>query len=121
MRCALLVLCVVAWMYVDSSQAQRKNFRIPSRVELEVALNNPDTVDKALACIEGRPCHLPDTYAPLLRNLGPELIRRRECPARLCTPEQAREAKWLIVQIQKRYPRKFYATVNRLAARDPYF
>ncbi|XP_045584256.1 uncharacterized protein [Procambarus clarkii] len=116
----VLMACVVALLAVGS-QGQRPRFRIPSRLELEVALNNPDTVDKALACIEGRPCDLPETYAPLLRNVGPELIIRRECPRRLCTPEQAKEAKWLIVQIQKRYPRKFYNTINRLASRNPYF
>ncbi|KAG7158934.1 uncharacterized protein LOC121878072 [Homarus americanus] len=115
----VLVACVVASVVVGST-AQRPRIKIPSRIEMQVALQNPVTVDKALRCIEGLPCELPDSYAPLLRHLGPELILRRECPRRLCTPAQAKEAKWLMAQIQRRYPRKFNKTINTLLARNPH-
>ncbi|XP_071534725.1 uncharacterized protein [Panulirus ornatus] len=117
-----VMLTMVVALLALASQAQaarpRPRIKIPSRVELEVALNNPSTVDKALACIEGLPCDMPQEYAPLLRRLGPELIMRRACPAQLCTREQAKQARWLIAQIQERYPRKFFNTLNRLAKRN---
>lgn len=46
----------------------RRPFRIPSRVELTVAINNPDTVKKALACIEDLPCRLDEEYAVMLKR-----------------------------------------------------
>lgn len=46
----------------------RRPVRIPSRTELTVAVNNADTVKKALACIEGLPCRLDDEYAVMLRR-----------------------------------------------------
>lgn len=47
---------------------QRRPVRIPSRVEMTVAVNNPETVKKALACIEGLPCKLDDDYAVMLKR-----------------------------------------------------
>ena len=44
---------------------------IPSRAELTVAINNPDIIKKALACIEGLPCRLDDEYAVMLKSESP--------------------------------------------------
>ncbi|KAK7079831.1 hypothetical protein SK128_022902, partial [Halocaridina rubra] len=107
------VLLCLAVVCIVPSLAQR-GFRFPSKLELQVALDNPDTVGKALQCIEGFECKLP--YGNLLRRAGPELITLGRCPRRMCTQEQERTARWLIVEIQKRYPKRFYATLNRLAA-----
>lgn len=65
---------VAAAVAVAMTEAQNigtpgnRPFRIPSRVELTVAVNNPDTVKKALACIEGLPCRLNDDYSAMLRR-----------------------------------------------------
>ncbi|XP_063883170.1 uncharacterized protein LOC135112600 [Scylla paramamosain] len=120
------VAVVVAAVAVAVTEAQRFRqvppARIPSRAELTVAINNVDTVKKALACIEGLPCKLDDEYHVLLQRWGPEVMLRGHCPAGLCTREQAREAKWLMSQIYEKYPKRYIASVNRLAARpNPYY
>lgn len=61
-------LAVVVTEAQNFGRPGRRPFRIPSRVELTVAVNNPDTVKKALACIEGLPCRLDDEYAVMLRR-----------------------------------------------------
>ncbi|XP_045114104.1 uncharacterized protein LOC123506242 [Portunus trituberculatus] len=121
------VVMVAAALAVAVTEAQRPRFRppqvrIPSRAELTVAINNVDTVKKALACIEGLPCKLDDEYHVMLQRWGPEVMLRGQCPAGLCTREQAREAKWLMSQIYEKYPKRYIATVNRLATRpNPYY
>ncbi|MPC93871.1 hypothetical protein E2C01_089016 [Portunus trituberculatus] len=67
------VVMVAAALAVAVTEAQRPRFRppqvrIPSRAELTVAINNVDTVKKALACIEGLPCKLDDEYHVMLQR-----------------------------------------------------
>lgn len=81
-----LAIVVAAAVVVAVTEAQNRNrrpgprpgppggrrpYRIPSRVELTVAINNPETVKKALACIEGLPCKLDDDYAVMLSREYP--------------------------------------------------
>lgn len=56
---------LVALVVVVSGQ-RRPAPSFPSRTELELALNNPSTVRKALICIRGYQCKLP--YGQLLRR-----------------------------------------------------
>ncbi|XP_068214756.1 uncharacterized protein [Palaemon carinicauda] len=103
----LALVCIVP--------ALSQGIRFPTQLEIKVALENPDTVMKALQCIEGGRCDLP--YGKLLQRAGPELVTRGRCPFRMCTREQEQQARRLIVEIQQRYPTLFYRTINRLTQR----
>ena len=63
---------MVAAVVVAVTEAQRfrrpPQVNIPSRAELTVAINNIDTVKKALACIEGKQCQLDEEYHVMLQS-----------------------------------------------------
>lgn len=50
-------------------------------------------------------------------------MMRGHCPLNMCSPEEAREAKWLMSKIYEKYPKRYLATVNRLALNrhNPYY
>ncbi|XP_047480946.1 uncharacterized protein LOC125033464 [Penaeus chinensis] len=107
------VLLVVLLVAVSG---QRPAASFPSRAELELAVNNPSTVRKALVCIRGYACKLP--YGQVLRQAGPELIRTGRCPVHVCKSRRQQElAKWMILKIQEKYPELFYNAVHDLSRR----
>ncbi|XP_042870262.1 uncharacterized protein LOC122252072 [Penaeus japonicus] len=112
----LSAVLLVALLGVVSGQRGRVPLSFPSRSELELAVNNPATVRKALLCIRGYQCNLP--YGQILRQAGPELIRTGRCPPHVCRNRKQQElAKWMIIKIQEKYPELFYNAVLDLSRR----
>ncbi|XP_037781003.1 uncharacterized protein LOC119577469 [Penaeus monodon] len=108
------VLLVALLVAVSGQRRPAPSF--PSRTELELAVNNPSTVRKALVCIRGYACKLP--YGQVLRQAGPELIMTGRCPPHVCKNRRQQElAKWMILKIQEKYPELFYNAVHDLSRR----
>ncbi|XP_063589648.1 uncharacterized protein LOC134766647 [Penaeus indicus] len=108
------VLLVALLVAVSGQRRPAPSF--PSRTELELAVNNPSTVRKALVCIRGYACKLP--YGQVLRQAGPELIMTGRCPVHVCKNRRQQElAKWMILKIQEKYPELFYNAVHDLSRR----
>ncbi|KAK4304933.1 hypothetical protein Pmani_023150 [Petrolisthes manimaculis] len=73
-----------------------------------------------MECIEGKPCKLDEDYGRMLRQLGPEIMMRGHCPRAMCTRSEAREAKWIMAEIYKKYPSRYISALNRLANNPRY-